>query len=100
MSCKGPAGFFRRRKLTTPKTRIVCTALLLGLSAFAAGAQTKGQLPPLPKGTPKVAEKAPDFTLPDMNGKPVKLSEIVKPASSKSAQDGQWALLVFYRGYW
>ena len=88
--------------MTTPKTRIVCTALLLGLSAFAAGAQTKGQLPPLPKGTPKVGEKAPDFTLPDKNEKLVKLSDLLNSAPGKgtAGKDSQWVALVFYRGYW
>ena len=82
-------------KTRTAKT--VCTALLLGLSAFVAAAQTKGQLPPLPKGTPKVGEKAPDFTLPDKNEKLVRLSDLLKPPAGQS---GQWVALVFYRGYW
>lgn len=47
------------------------------------------QLPPS-KGAPKVGERAPDFTLLDQNGKPVKLADL----------HGQPVLLVFYRGYW
>ena len=46
---------------------------------------------PASRGAPKVGEPAPDFTLPDQNGKPVKLSD------SRSAGP---LLLVFYRGYW
>jgi peroxiredoxin len=65
---------------------------MVGLSAAA-------QLPPS-KGAPKVGEKAPDFTLPIASGaqkpeeKNLTLSDLVP---NKKAQ---WALLVFYRGYW
>ena len=52
-----------------------------------------------------MGEKAPDFTLPDSNGKPVKLSELF--ASSEWRQGAiaapsraPWVLLIFYRGYW
>ena len=37
-----------------------------------------------------VGQHAPDFTLPDQNGKAVKLS----------AEQGHKVVLVFYRGYW
>lgn len=67
-------------------------------------ARLAGQLPPS-KGAPRVGEKAPDFTLPDSNGKPVKLSELF--ASSEWRQGAiaapsraPWVLLIFYRGYW
>lgn len=54
-------------------------ALLL-LSAFAAVAQTpSATATPAPTPAPydklKVGDIAPDFTLPDLTGKPVKLSE-------------------------
>lgn len=45
---------------------------------------------PAAKGAPELGQPAPDFTLPDQDGKPVKLSEL----------RGQPVLLVFYRGYW
>jgi len=37
-----------------------------------------------------VGQRAPDFTLPDQNGKAV----------SMAAAQGHKAVLVFYRGYW
>ena len=45
----------------------------------------------------KVGGKAPDFVLPDTQGRPVRLSEVLQPAGGAP---GSWALLIFYRGYW
>ncbi len=47
---------------------------------------------PQAANAPAVGKPAPDFTLPDSNGKPVTLSSLYAP--------GQWVLLIFYRGYW
>jgi hypothetical protein len=49
----------------------------------------------LPSGAnaPKVGEKAPDFTLPDSQGRPVALHDLVGPGKP-------WVVLIFYRGYW
>lgn len=52
---------------------------------------------PASKGAPAVGQKAPDFTLPDADGKPVTLSKLYE--SADGGKD-QWVLLVFYRGYW
>lgn len=63
----------------------------------------QAQLPPS-KGAPKVGDKAPDFTLPDSTGKPVRVSELrsgIPTVDGSSAEiPGRWLLLVFYRGYW
>jgi peptidoglycan/LPS O-acetylase OafA/YrhL len=48
------------------------------------------QVPPS-IGAPRVSEKAPEFTLPDQNGKPVALADLVSPNG---------AVLIFYRGHW
>ena len=53
---------------------------------------------PASHGAPQVAQKAPDFTLSDTNGKPVSLSELLSsPVNGKTPRG---VLLVFYRGYW
>jgi cytochrome oxidase Cu insertion factor (SCO1/SenC/PrrC family) len=60
-------------------------AVALSILISNAGAQTAAsRTEPL-----KVGAIAPDFTLTDTNGKPVKLSAIKQPT-----------VLVFYRGYW
>lgn len=41
---------------------------------------------------PRVGQKAPDFTLPDQNNKPIALTDLL--SGSKGA------LLIFYRGFW
>jgi hypothetical protein len=49
-------------------------------------------------GAPKVGEKAPDFTLPDSQGKPVRLSSLLQQPGGGAP--GSWVVLIFYRGYW
>ncbi|HYV20026.1 MAG TPA: hypothetical protein VFC25_13465 [Verrucomicrobiae bacterium] len=46
-------------------------------------------------GAPRVGQLAPDFTLPDQDGRPVSLAQLL---AAPSASNG--AMLVFYRGYW
>lgn len=55
------------------------------------------QLPPS-TNAPQVGQKAADFTLVDVNNKPVSLSQILsQPINGKTPKG---ALLIFYRGYW
>jgi len=46
---------------------------------------------PLSAQAPRVSEKAPDFSLPDQNGKEVRLHDLIS---------GNGAIIIFYRGYW
>lgn len=48
---------------------------------------------PSAANAPKVGEKAPGFTLPDSQGRPVALHDLVGPQKP-------WVVLIFYRGYW
>ena len=72
-----------------PAAGVALVLLALGTAAWA-------QLP-ASKDAPKVGQKAPDFTLPDSTGKPVKLSALL---AGEGGVKGGWLLLVFYRGYW
>jgi AhpC/TSA family len=49
------------------------------------------QVPPS-VGAPRVGQKAPEFTLPDQNGKPVVLHDLLSRSKA--------AVLIFYRGFW
>jgi len=46
---------------------------------------------PLSAQAPRVGEKAPEFSLPDQNGKSVALTDLLSPNG---------AVLIFYRGHW
>lgn len=63
--------------------------LIFGL--FAYGVFYMGRQMPASAGAPRVGQKAPDFTLPDQNGKLVALPDLLSPNG---------AVLVFYRGHW
>jgi hypothetical protein len=56
------------------------------------------QLPPS-TGAPHVGQKAPSFTLPDQQGKPESLADLLKPAAGAMGKSGG-LVLIFYRGYW
>jgi hypothetical protein len=54
-------------------------------------------LPPS-SAAPQVGQKAPDFTLTDLNDKPVTLAQLLtEPLNNKPPKA---VLLIFYRGYW
>ena len=65
---------------------------LLVFGLFAYGVFYLVRQMPASAGAPRVGEKAPEFTLPDQNGKLVALSDIL--GSSRAA------VLIFYRGHW
>jgi hypothetical protein len=57
-----------------------------------------GKWLPASTGAPQVGQKAPDFTLPDPNNKPVTLTQLLtEPLNNKPPRG---VLLIFYRGYW
>jgi peroxiredoxin len=53
---------------------------------------------PASAGAPQVGQRAPDFTLTDINHKPVALAELL--AQSVNNKPAKGVLLIFYRGYW
>ena len=46
---------------------------------------------PASTGAPRIGQKAPEFTLPDQNGKAVALADLISKRG---------AVLIFYRGFW
>lgn len=73
---------------------IIVTAIGVGLAALFVFGMTIGSRLPTGAHIPAVGAKAPDFTLPDANRKPVALAQLLGAPGTKGV------LLVFYRGYW
>jgi hypothetical protein len=49
-------------------------------------------------GAPQIGQKAPDFTLTNVNNKPVTLAQLLSEPVNN--QPPKAVLLIFYRGYW
>jgi peptidoglycan/LPS O-acetylase OafA/YrhL len=77
---------------------IVATLSALVLVFFLLAAFVFGRLLPPSTGAPQVGQKAPEFTLPDINNQPLSLTQILTSPINGKAPKG--ALLIFYRGYW
>jgi hypothetical protein len=54
---------------------------------------------PAATGAPQVGGRAPDFILPDQDGRPVTLSKLIEPGAD-GAGHLNGVLLIFYRGFW
>jgi len=77
--------------------RKVLASIVAVLGLFVAGAftflvtvGTKGL--PSSASAPAIGQKAPDFTLPDAQGRPVSLANLLGQSNG--------VVLIFYRGYW
>ncbi|HEY2951297.1 MAG TPA: hypothetical protein VGK40_01870 [Verrucomicrobiae bacterium] len=80
---------------------ILAVLSVAGISLFAHGIFYQARQLPSAAGAPRVGQKAPDFGLPDQNGTPVALADLLSspPAATTSART-HGVLLIFYRGYW
>jgi peroxiredoxin len=54
---------------------------------------------PAASSAPQVGDKAPDFSLADVSGRSVALSELLSEPMRDSALP-RAVVLIFYRGYW
>ena len=71
---------------------ILAILSLLAFALFGYGAFYLVRQMPVSAGAPRVGEKAPEFTLPDQNGKLVALPDLLSGSRG--------AVLIFYRGHW
>jgi hypothetical protein len=67
---------------------------LLVFAFFAYGVFYIVRQLPASAGAPRAGEEAPNFTLPDQNGRPIALADLL------SDRNTHGALLIFYRGHW
>jgi len=84
-----------RSKIVTTIVGLLSVAVL-GLFVFTIF--VAGRMLPASHGAPQVSQQAPDFTLPDISGKSVSLSQLLSEPVNGNPPKG--VLLVFYRGYW
>jgi len=80
---------------------ILAVLSVAGIGLFSYGLFYVARQLPSASEAPRVGQKAPDFTLPDQNGKAMTLAELLTsaPAGTADAKRGG-ALLIFYRGHW
>jgi hypothetical protein len=76
---------------------IVSAISVLCVGFFAFGIFYEAHVPE-PKTVPNVGEKAPEFTLPDQDGKMVALADLL--GGDVGGQKAKGAVLIFYRGFW
>ena len=91
---------FRPGRNAISKVSAVVVATLGGLvmAFFIFIAFIEARRLPASANAPQVGQKAPDFTLTDLNDKPVALADLLtQPINNKPAKG---VLLIFYRGYW
>ena len=96
----GPLRYRMRIERTRSQACRIIALLLLSLSMSADRPAAQEQVA---AGAPRVGQKAPDFTLPDVTGKRVTLSDLLAapaPSAGKSERKTRWLVLIFYRGYW
>jgi hypothetical protein len=80
-----------RGKIAAP-VALTIGAALAGFFCFVLLYQAR-QVPDS-LGAPRVGQLAPDFTLPDQDGQPVSLAQLL------AAHGSNGVILVFYRGWW
>ena len=77
---------------------------VLGIGVFCWGVFVEARHLPASAAAPRLGQRAPDFTLPDQDGRPVTLAELLStPATAPAgppAVRSNGVLLIFYRGYW
>ena len=80
---------------------ILAVLSIAGISLFAYGLFYEARQLPSATAAPRVGQKAPDFTLPDQNGKAVTLADLLSSGPTGTAKArANLVLLVFYRGHW
>jgi hypothetical protein len=87
-----------RKTISRVGAAAVATLGVLIIAFFIFIAFIEARRLPASAGAPQVGQKAPDFTLADVNNKPIALADLLaRPINDKPPKG---VLLIFYRGYW
>jgi len=87
-----------RKAISKVSAVVVATLGVLIMAFFIFIAFIEARRLPASAGAPQVGQKAPDFSVTDINNKPVALADLLaEPIDNKPAKG---VLLIFYRGYW
>ena len=91
---------FRPDRKSISKISAVAVASLgvLIIAFFVFIAFIEARRLPASAGAPQVGQKAPDFSVTDINSKPVALADLLTHPVNNNPPKG--VLLIFYRGYW
>ena len=76
--------------------------MVLGLALvgfFLYSAYVIARQLPAAEGAPRIGQRVPEFTLPDKDGHPVSLTELLGTGAAAAGR-ANGVLLIFYRGYW
>ncbi len=84
------AGWKRAPRKILASIVAVLGLFIAGAFTFMVTAGSKGL--PVAQGAPAVGQQAPDFALPDTQGRQVSLSNVLGQSNG--------VILIFYRGYW
>ena len=85
-----------RGKVITP-IALTIAVVLGGFFSYVTLVGTRDL--PVSGGAPRAGQRAPDFTLPDQDGRPVSLADLLAPGQWDAGQRGG-VVLVFFRGHW
>ena len=72
---------------------------MIGVGLFCWVLLYEARQLPASNAAPHLGQKAPDFTLPDQDGKAVALGDLLTAGAADDFKPGG-VLLIFYRGYW
>jgi hypothetical protein len=87
-----------RKPISKVSAVVVATLGVLIIGFFVFIAFIEARRLPSSANAPQVGQKAPAFTVTDINNRPVALADLlVQPINNKPAKG---VLLIFYRGYW
>ena len=92
---------YRQRELYRGRVfgPILTLLAVVGVGLFCWGLLVIARDLPASAAAPHAGDRAPDFTLPDQDGRPVALADLLRNFSTAGTRPAG-VLLIFYRGHW